>query len=700
MAAPWRRQPIRWSEGSNFRQFPYQQNGAISSRDPVIYESGFYNCKTLDDLKPLALGNKVKPVSSNTVSQQRSRSIRKTTDVIKFIQDVGQVTVATLLGTTMLASSVAAGGLVGLAISFRNLPDVRVLRNYLPSETSYIYDIDGDLLYSLHDEANRDVVDLDDISPHLKRAVLAIEDSYFYTHRGINVSSVGRAVLANLQAGEIVEGGSTITMQLVKNLFLSPERSISRKTAEAVLSLRLEQIFEKDQILEMYLNQVYWGHNTYGVETAAQSYFNKPASELTLAEAAMMAGLIQAPEQYSPFVNYGLAKQRQATVLGRMRQLGWITAEEEAAAKAQPLLIGEITSFRTSTAPYVTEAVVQELKEIFGNEAVLKGGMRVQTTVDMDLQQIAKETVRRNHAALRQRGVYADQMALVAIDPRTHFVKAMVGGVDYNSSQFNRAVQAQRQPGSAFKPFVYYAAFASGRYTPDSIIQDTPVSYPDGYNYYSPRNYDGSFMGSISIRKALELSRNVPAVKLGQEVGVNRIIEICRLLGIESPMEPVISLPLGAVDLTPMEMAGAYATFASNGWHSDPTFIVQVTDSSGNVLLDNTPKPQLVLDPWATASLTDVLQGVIARGTGTAAQIGRPAAGKTGTTDSQRDVWFVGYVPQLATAIWVGNDDYSPLGAGATGGGVVAPIWQDFMEQALADVPVEGFRQPSEFAKP
>lgn len=639
-------------------------------------------------------------MSTNTIRNRRRSQTHNSSDVIQFVQDVGQITVASLLGTTMLASSIVAGGLVGLAISFQNLPDVRVLRNYLPSETSYIYDIKGTLLDSLHDEANREVVDLDEISPDLKRAVLAIEDSYFYSHRGINPSSVGRALLANARAGSTVEGGSTVTMQLVKNLFLTPQRSLSRKVAEAVLSMRLEQIFEKDQILEMYLNQVYWGHNTYGVETASQSYFNKPAADLTLAEASMMAGLIQAPEEYSPFVNYTLAKQRQATVLGRMRQLGWITAEEEATAKAQPLLVGEITSFRTSVAPYVTEAVVQELKDIFGNEAVLKGGMRVQTTVDLSMQRMAEETVRRNHAQLRQRGVYADQMSLVAIDPRTHFVKAMVGGVDYNASQFNRAVQAQRQPGSSFKPFVYYTAFASGRYAPDTIIQDTAISYPDGYEYYSPKNYDGSFMGSIPIRRALELSRNVPAVKLGQSVGVDRIIEICRLLGIESPIDPVVSLPLGAVDLTPMEMAGAYATFASNGWHSQPTFIVQVTDSSGNVLLDNTPKPQLILDPWATAALTDVLQGVIARGTGKAANIGRPAAGKTGTTDSQRDVWFVGYVPQLATAIWVGNDDYSPLGSGATGGGIVAPVWRDFMQRALADEPVENFRRPSEFAKP
>ncbi len=640
-------------------------------------------------------------VSPQTSLRQKKRvypqPIRRSSSLITYLQDVGQVTAATLLGGTMIFSSILAGGLVGLAISFRNLPDVRILRNYVPSETSYIYDINGTLLYSLHDEANREVVDIDEVSPHLKRAVLAVEDSYFYTHNGINPSSVGRALMANLEAGSTVEGGSTITMQLVKNLFLTPERAVSRKLAEAVLALRLEQIFSKDEILEMYLNQVYWGHNNYGVETAAQSYFNKSAKDLTLPEAAMMAGLIQAPENYSPFNNYQYTKQRQTIALNRMGQLGWITPEEEAAAKAAPLMVGEIKSFRSSIAPYVTEAAVQELKARFGNEAVVKGGMRVQTTIDLGLQRKAEEVVQRHHARIAR---MADQMALVAVDPRTHFVKAMVGGVNYQESQFNRVTQAYRQPGSAFKPFVYYAAFATGRYTPASLVADTPVSYPDGYRSYSPRNYDGGFMGNIPIRLALEVSRNVPAVKLGQAVGVNQIIEICRTLGIKSPMQPVTSLPLGAVDLSPMEMAGAYATFASNGWHADPTFIVQVSDSSGNVVLDNTPRPQLVLDPWATASLTDVLQGVVARGTGKAAQIGRPVAGKTGTTDSQRDVWFVGYVPQLATAVWVGNDNYAPLRAGATGGTYAAPVWRDFMQAALINVPVEAFKRPSDFVKP
>ncbi|MCS6793287.1 MAG: penicillin-binding protein 1A [Oscillatoriaceae bacterium SKYG93] len=635
-------------------------------------------------------------MSTNTLRQEQ---LQAPAPIFDFIQGVGKVTAGTLLGVSMLASSVIAGGLVGLAISFRNLPDVRVLRNYVPTETTYIYDINGTHLTSIHDEANREVVPLEKISPHLKRAVIAIEDSHFYTHHGINPGGVIRALVKNIEEGKTVEGGSTLTMQLVKNLFLSPKKAFSRKVAEAVLAIRLEQIFSKNQILELYLNQVYWGHNLYGAETASRSYFNKPASELTLAEAAMMAGLIQAPEEYSPFVNYKLAKQRQATVLNRMKELKWITPEEEQAALKQPLGIGRITSFPGSKVPYVTQAVVQELTKRFGRDAVLKGGMRVQTTIDLKMQRLAEKIVSEWHNRLYYQ-VGADQMALVAVDPRTHFVKAMVGGVDYKKSQFNRAIQARRQPGSAFKPFVYYTAFATGKYSPESIVLDTPVSYPDGDSYYSPRNYGGGFSGAVSIRRALEISLNIPAIKIGQAVGLNKVIEVCRTLGIQSPIEPVISLPLGAVDLTPLEMAGAFATFANNGWHSDTTFIVQVTDSSGNVLLDNTPKPRLVLDPWATASLNSALQGVISQGTATAAQIGRPAAGKTGTTSSERDIWFVGYVPQLSVAVWVGNDDYTPLTAGATGGGFVAPVWRDFMLQALQNTPVEYFRPPSDFEPP
>jgi 1A family penicillin-binding protein len=604
----------------------------------------------------------------------------------------------------MLASSVVAGGLVGLAISFRNLPDVRILQTYSPTETTHIYDINGKPLASIHDEANRDVVPLDQISPNLKRAVLAIEDSNFFTHKGINPGGIARALIVNLEKGRTVEGGSTMTMQLVKNLFLSPQSKFSRKVAEAVMSIRLEQILNKDQILQLYLNQIYLGHNLYGVETASRSYFNKSANNLTLSEAAMLAGLISAPEEYSPFVNYKLAKDRQEIVLNRMKDLKWITPAQETAARKEKIKLGKITSFGGSQVPYVTQAVVQELTRRFGRDAVVKGGMRVQTTIDLKMQRIAEETVKAWHERLYYQGLFYDrdegQIALAAVDPRTHFVKAMVGGVDYEKSQFNRAIQARRQPGSSFKPFIYYAAFASGKYAPDSVVYDSPVGYRDGDGYYYPQNYGGGFSGAVSIRRALEVSLNIPAVKLGQEVGLNKVIEICRVLGIRSPMEPVVSLPLGAVDLTPLEMAGAFATFANNGWHSDTTFIVQVTDSSGNVLLDNTPKPKLVLNSWAAASVNSTLQGVITSGTARAAQLGRPAAGKTGTTSSERDIWFVGYVPQLSVAVWMGNDNYRPMSYGATGGTIVAPVWRDFMSQALEGVPAENFKPASAFERP
>ena len=629
-------------------------------------------------------------MSSNTLSHKNNEN----ESTAQFVGGAGKVAGATLIGVLMLSSSLVAGGLVGLAISFQNLPDVRILRNYTPSETTYIYDVKGKHLTSLHGEANREVVPLDEISPHLKRAVMAIEDSYFYSHKGVNVTSAGRALKANFSRGETSEGGSTLTMQLVKNLFLSPERAFTRKLAEAVLALRVEQVFKKNEILELYLNQIYWGHNNYGAETASQSYFGKSVRDLNLAESAMMAGIIQAPEDLSPFRDMKAATVRQHVVLQRMRELQWITEKEEKQARDYKIKLGKITSFQGSEMPYVTEAIVKEVEKKFGRDTVLKGGLRIQSSIDTKLQRIAEETVRQSYRA------GADQMALVAVDPRTHYVKAMVGGIDYKKSQYNRSTQARRQPGSAFKPFVYYSAFASGKYVPDSTIMDSPVGYPDGDEMYYPQNYDRSFGGAMTLRRALEMSRNVPAVKLGQEVGLNKVIEVCRSLGIKSPIEPVISLPLGAVDVTPLEMVTAYATLANNGWHSDPTLIVQVTDSKGGLVLDNRPKLRLVLDPWSAAATNELMQGVVNRGTASAAQLGRPVAGKTGTTSSEKDIWFVGSVPQLSTAVWIGNDDNTPLGSGATGGMVAAPIWRNFMSQAVRDLPVESFRPPSDFQKP
>ena len=637
-------------------------------------------------------------MSSRTFTNKNSQE--QVSPGFEFFKGVGQVAGATLLSVTLLSSSIIAGSLVGLAISFRNLPDVRQLRSFSPTETTFIYDIKGKLLASIHGEANRQVVPLDRISPNLKRAVLASEDGHFYGHHGINPSGVGRALVVNLVAGGVKEGGSTFTMQLVKNLFLSHKRAFTRKLAEAVLAIRLEQILEKNEILEMYLNQVYWGHNNYGAQTAARTYFNKSAELLTLGESAMMAGLIQAPEEFSPFVSMKKAKQKQREVLGRMRELDWITSKEYDQAINEKITLGRIRSFQGSALPYISNTVAQELSRRFGRDALLKGGMRVQTTVDAKFQIMAESTVSRWHQDLLGKGLRKNQIALVAIDPRTHFVKALVGGVDAKASEFNRATQSQRQPGSSFKPFVYYAAFATGKYTPDSTILDAPVSYRDGNGWYYPRNYDGGFSGAMSIRTALAQSRNIPVIKLGKSIGMNKVVETCRTLGIMSPMEPVTSLPLGAIGVTPLEMASAYATFANYRWQSPATVIVRITDSSGNVILDNTPKPQRVLDSWASAATIDIMQSVVTSGTGKGAALGRPSAGKTGTTSSEKDIWYVGTVPQLTTAVWVGRDDNLQLSSGATGGGMVAPIWRDFMVQALENVPVENFKSPSQFPRP
>lgn len=620
-----------------------------------------------------------------------------------FFRGILNTTGTTFLGIGLLSSTLVAGSLAGLAFSFRNLPDVRGLTSYVPAQTSYIYDAKGRELLSLHGEEHRKVVPLKDISPNLKRAVLAIEDSNFYKHEGINPNSIGRALVVNLKSGGVSEGASTLSMQLVKNLYLSKKRVFTRKLAEAVLAVRVEQVFDKDQILDMYLNYIYWGHNNYGIQTAAESYFKKSAADLTLGESAMLAGMIQAPEVYSPFNNFKESKERQEVVLDRMATIGWITSAEAEAAKKEPLKekLGKPTAWQNSKLPYVTDAVVAELEKKFGKEAVAQGGLRIQSTVDYKTQKLAEATVKSAYRNLRGRMRAKDlQVALVAVEPETHFIKAMAGGVDYNKSQLNRVMISHRQPGSAFKPFVYYSAFASGKYTPDSSIEDRPISLRDGANVYTPKNYGGGFSGSMSIRQAVATSTNIPAVLIGSRVGLNKVIENCRQMGIKTPLQAVLSLPLGSVDVTPLDMAVGYATLASNGWYSEPTAILRVTNVQGDVLLDNTPKPQQVLNPWAAATTTSVLTSVVQGGTGKSAYLGRPTAGKTGTTDNERNVWFVGYVPQLATAVWIGDDANRPLGRGVSGGGYAAPIWRSFMSQAVKDMPVEYFPAPSKFTRP
>lgn len=589
----------------------------------------------------------------------------------------------------LLFGALAVGALLGLALSFRNLPDVRQLKSFKPSEPTRITDIAGQPIAIVRGEANRQVVRLANISPYLSRAVLAIEDDRFYEHSGIRIDTLLRAAVANFMEGRTVQGGSTITQQLIKNLFLSPERSLDRKVAEAVLALRLEQSFDKKQILEMYLNQVYWGHSYYGIETAARGYFDKPAKNLNLAEAALLAGMLRAPEVYSPVRNLNKTIVRQRVVLDRMVELGWITKAEADKAKLTKLKVARSKSLFTLTkAPYFSTYVIQELIRKYGRDSVLKGGLRVQTSIDLRLQNIAEQTVKRAAVSLRDRRV--SQLALVAMDPRTGYIKAMVGGVDFNKSQYNRATQAARQPGSTFKPFVYYAALASGRYTPDTPIDDSLACFGG----YCPKNYDSRYWGGMTVRYALAQSRNVPVVKIANSLGMNQVILQARRAGLTSPLEPYLTTAIGAGGLSPLELARGYSAFANGGYRITPTAILQVTDQQGNILEQNLPVREHTLKSGSVKLLNSMLMGVVSGGTGTAAQLngGRPVAGKTGTTSDWRDAWFAGYVPQLVTVIWVGNDDFhKPLVRSTTGGTYVAPVWKAFMDQALKGQPVLPF---------
>lgn len=600
-----------------------------------------------------------------------------------------------LLASILLVGALAAGSLVGLAISFRNLPDVRALKNFTPNEPTKITDIHGETLAVIRGEANRKVVALRDISPYVREAILGIEDDRFYQHSGIRFDTLVRAALTNFQEGRTVQGGSTITQQLIKNLFLTPERSFDRKVAEAVLSLRLEQVFTKDAIFEMYLNQVYWGQSAYGIETAAQTYFGKPSKKLDLAEGAMLAGMLRAPG-YSPMRNPQKTTARQRVVLDRLRELGWISEAELIKARNEKLKFrGKDTTLVVNKAPYFSTYVVKELIRKYGRDSVLKGGLRIQTTLDLKMQNIAEQTVA---SAMNQlRGRNASQMALVAMDPRTGYVKAMVGGVDFKKSQFNRASQARRQPGSTFKPFVYYAAFASGKYTPETTIDDEPITI----HGYSPKNYDLGYSGTITLRQALVQSRNIPVVKMAYKLGMEQVILAARRAGITSNLDPVLATSIGAGAVSPLELARGYSAFANGGFRVAPTAILQVTDQQGNILEQNLPQRERTLKVDSVRMLNSLLKGVVSGGTGTRAQLndGRPVAGKTGTTSDFRDAWFAGFVPQLVTVIWVGNDDFrKPLERSTAGGTYVAPVWKRFMDGALKGQPILPF--PGENAPP
>ena len=599
--------------------------------------------------------------------------------------------------TLVIGSVAGVAALWALAILPRSLPQVSALETFQPIQGTKIYDDNDGLLTELHVE-RRIFVPLALIPKSLKDAIIATEDRRFYSHWGVDPVGIARAVYQNYRRGRIVEGGSTITQQLTKVLFLTPDKSLERKLKEAILALELERRYSKTRILEMYLNQVYFGHGAYGVEAAARTYFGKSVSDLTLQESALLAGLPRAPSSYSPFEHPDAARRRREVVLRRMVEFGVLReAESTRLAKADLGLIPP--ERRRTTGQYFLEYVQQALEATYGADMVFKGGLRVYTTLNPAMQLAAEQALRDGLRALEARTAKPrpgehPEGAVITLEPQTGYVKAIVGGYDFLRSEFNRAVQAKRQPGSAFKPFVYIAALEAG-FTAASRIEDAPVTYPVGNTVWKPENYDRKFRGSTTLQQAMEESINVVTVKLQERIGINRTIQIARRLGVGSPLDLNLSLALGTSDVTLLELTSAYGVLANQGMWMPPTAIRYVTNPQGRLLEEHVPEGREALTPETAYVITHMLRGVVERGTGQGAKaLGRPIAAKTGTTNDYSNAWFIGFTPHLATGVWVGYDRPRSLGREETGGRTAVPIWTSYMTRILGDSPREDFPVP------
>ena len=598
-----------------------------------------------------------------------------------------------------VGTGLAVAALWAFTILPRTLPSVTALESFQPLIGTKIYDDNDELITELHVE-RRIFVPLAHIPQALRDAVIATEDRRFYYHWGVDPIGIARATLQNYRRGRVVEGGSTITQQLTKVLFLTPDKSLERKLKEAVLALELERRYSKDRILEMYLNQVYFGHGAYGVEAASRTYFGKSVSELNVREAALLAGLPRAPSAYSPFERGDIAKQRREVVLRRMVDYGALKeADAKRLARADLGLIPP--ERRRTTGQYFLDYVGQTLEGKYGADMVFKGGLNVYTTLNPTMQLAAEQALRDGLKALETRTAKSragehPEGAIVTVEPHTGFVRALVGGYDFFRSEFNRAVQARRQPGSAFKPFIYIAALESGL-TPATRIEDAPVSYAVGPNgqAWKPENYDRKFRGSTTLQQAIEESVNVVTVKVQEQIGLNRTIRVARRFGITSPLGLDLSLALGTSDMTLIELTSAYGALANQGQWLPPTTIRYVTDAQGRLLEEHLPEPREAVPPETAYVITHMLRGVVERGTGQAAKaLGRPVAAKTGTTNDYSNAWFVGFTPRLATGVWVGYDRPRSLGKDETGSRVAAPIWVNYMGQVLRDSPRDDFPVP------
>lgn len=587
--------------------------------------------------------------------------------------------------------------------AYQTLPPVS--NNMRPAVSSQVFDRHGRLITTLHSDQNRLPIDINKVPQNLQNAFIAAEDNRFYDHIGIDPIGILRAIVTNLTNHGIAQGGSTITQQLAKNAFLSQEQTLKRKVQEAMLALEIEHKYSKKEILEMYMNQIYFGQGAYGIQTAAKTYFNKDVDQLSLTQCAMLAGLPKSPNYYSPFNNLKEAEARKNVVLDQMAKYGYITTAQAEEAKKASL---ELSQNKQTAANSETESFIdyvsQQVAAKYGDDALYKEGLKIYTTLDTEKQHAAVKAMRDlpdNYTDAN--GLTQPQGALVSIDPQTGYILAMVGGRGQDS--FNRASMAVRQPGSAFKPFVYLTALQDDM-IPDSTMEDKKVSYGG----WSPQNSEKSYGGTMTLRQALALSVNTIAVQLADKVGTEKIINNAKKMGITtlvdkgSPNDNNLAMALGGLTrgVTPLEMASAYGTFANKGVHVKPTAIIKILDRNGNVIEDNSNNKAdatRVMSEREAYEMTSMLEGVIDHGTGTAAAIGQPAAGKTGTTDDNKDAWFVGYTPTIVTAVWIGDDTGSHSLGEVYGGTIPARIWHDYMVSAVDGESTKDFSVPEGMAR-
>lgn len=557
-------------------------------------------------------------------------------------------------------------------------------------KSSTVYDINGTVVQGLS-EQNQVQVEIDQMSPHFVNGIIAIEDKNFYRHHGVDISGMVRAMLTNIKAGKIVAGGSTITQQTAKTLFLSNERTWSRKIKELYYSILMESRYSKEEILTMYCNSIYFGEGAYGVELASRTYFAKHAADLTLAEAALLAGLPQSPSYYDPYVRPEEAKTRQGQVLQRMVEEGMISAEEKETAAGEKLVYKR-AQFAAGEAPYFVAVVRDYLREKYGDSMVYRGGLRVYTTLDLNMQRAANEAYL---AGLKNQNANL-QVALAAVDVKTGQIRALVGGRDFSGSSYNRAF-AQRQPGSTFKPFVYSLALQRG-YNPASTImcEERVYKLPNG-DTYKPTDYGDEpyHWRPFTLKEAIMVSDNSVSVALTDQLGVTDAANYAQQFGFRN-IQPILSLPLGSNEVSPVDMAAGYAVFANQGVYNQPTYLLKVVNDDGVVLENNTTRSTPIISAENAYQITNMLTGVLEPGgTGSAlkAQVGRIAAGKTGTTEQKNDAWFVGYTPQLCCAVWVGYDQGKA--ANLFGGSAAGPIWASFIRNASANLPPNDFVRPN-----